>query len=203
MRHGVGIRPLHWKALFHEKGPLVLVSLPDPLRHHRVEHGRVSVGVGGGRILLLRLDSPLVQGHDVFLPRKDEVSLGIVLVPTQPAVNPTPGCRSFRGIVVADVLVVESIGQSVLSDDIKVPAIKIRVPFVFWFLEAFRKNHVGRHKTTGIRSSKHKGIFGQVGQHIPSIHPAEPVISLAAKGKILPERKSADPQRQRGGQSEG
>ena len=203
MRHRVRVGPFHGKTFLHEKWPLVLVPLPDPLRHHRIKHRGVGIGIRGTWVLLSPLDCPLIQGHNVFLPGQNQVGGGIMFIPTQPTIHPAAGLGSLGRVVVPDILVIEGVGQGVLGDDVKIPPVKIGVALVLRFFKAFRKNHVSRNKSPRIRSPEHKGVLGQIRQHVATIHPAEPMITLTTKGKILTKSKSPQHHGQGRGGSHG
>ena len=198
MGNRVGVRPLHRETFLDKEMPLILVSLPNPLPHHGVQNRGIRVGVRGSRFALPPLHRGLVNGHNVLLTRKDQGRLGVVLITPQPLIDPSPGSWSFGGIVVTDILVVKCIRQGVLRDDIQIPPVEVFVSLEFLRLEAFRKNHVGGDKATWVGSSIHKTVLGEVRQHVPAIHPAEPMVPLAAKRKILPETKGAEQQSQQG-----
>ena len=80
----------------------------------------------------------------------------------------------------ADVAIVEGVGQCVLGHDIEISTVEVRI--TLRFLEAFTKDHVGWHKATRVSPTENKAILWQVGEHVVTVHPSEPVTMLGAFG---------------------
>ena len=138
MGDGVGVGPLHREAFLHKEVALILVSLPNPFPHHGIQNRGIRVRVGCSRFALPTLHRTLVNGHDVLLTRKHEGRLGKMLVPTEPLIHPTPWSGTLRRIVVSDVLVIESIRQGVLRDNVEIAPVEVFVALKFLWLKTLR-----------------------------------------------------------------
>ena len=58
----------------------------------------------------------------------------------------------------ADVIQISAVSQRVLSDDVNVTPVKLRIPPILRVYKTFTKNKVGGAKPAGIRSSKKDGV---------------------------------------------
>ena len=103
------------------------------------------------------------------------------MIPAKKAFIPGELGRAFRGVMGADVTVVEGVGQGVLGDDIEITPVEVRITLCFF--KALTKNHVCRHKPARVGAAEDKAVPWEINQHVVPVHPAEPMIALGAIGK--------------------
>ena len=61
-----------------------------------------------------------------------------MFVPPQPLIYPAPRTGTLRRVVIANVLIVKGVRQSVLRNNVEISSIKILIPFKPRRLEALR-----------------------------------------------------------------
>ena len=138
--------------------------------------------IGPGRQVCRNITHDL---HQLLLARHDRVADRILLVATQPFLEPALRLRPARRVMIVDVFLVKRVGQGVLRDNDQITPVEIRVPPVFGVHETFPENHIGRHKPPRIRAAKNKGTLRKILEHVVPIVPAKPVVALAAERRVV------------------